>query len=54
VRTKFFFGKPQRTRSFRTPGCRWNENVEMNLREMGSGCGDWTELTQDRDQFGVL
>ena len=32
------------------PRCRWEDNIKMVLREVGGGCGDWMELTQDRDR----
>jgi hypothetical protein len=25
------------------PRRRWEDNVKMDLREVGGGCGDWTE-----------
>jgi len=26
----------------------------MDLQEVGGGCGDWMELTQDRDRWPAL
>jgi hypothetical protein len=33
---------------------RWEDNIKMNLQEVGSGCGDWMELAQDRDRWWAL
>jgi hypothetical protein len=34
--------------------CRWENNIKMDLREMG-WCGmDWIHLAQDRDQWQAL
>ena len=33
---------------------RWEDNIKMELQEVGRGCGDWTELAQDRDRWRVL
>jgi hypothetical protein len=34
--------------------CRWVDNTEMDLREMGWGGRDWIDLAQDRDQWRAL
>ena len=28
---------------------RWEDNIKMELQEVGRGCGDWMEMAQDRD-----
>jgi len=33
---------------------RWEDNIKMDLQEVGGGCGDWTELAQDRDRWRAL
>jgi hypothetical protein len=33
------------------PRSRWEDNIRMDLREMGCGCVDWMELAQDRDRW---
>jgi hypothetical protein len=30
------------------------DNIKMDLREIGSGCMDWTDLAKDRDQRRAL
>jgi hypothetical protein len=32
------------------PGHRWEDNIKMDLREIGWGGIDWVFLAQDRDQ----
>jgi hypothetical protein len=27
------------------------DNIKMDLQEVGGGCGDWMELAQDRDRW---
>ena len=31
------------------PRRRWEDNIKMDLQEVGWGRGDWMELVQDRD-----
>jgi hypothetical protein len=33
---------------------RWEDNIEMDLQEVGGVCGDWIELAQDRDRWRAL
>jgi len=33
---------------------RWEDNIKMDLQEVGCGCMDWIELAQDRDRWGEL
>jgi len=37
-------GKPEGKRPMGRPRCRWEDNIKMNLQEMGGACGDWMEL----------
>jgi hypothetical protein len=36
------------------PRRRWEDNVKMDLQEVGCGCGDWIGLAQDRDTWRAL
>ena len=47
-------GKPEGKRPLGRPRRRWEDNIEMDLQEVGWGCGDWMELAQDRDRWRVL
>ena len=33
------------------PRRRWEDNIKMDLEEVGRGCGDWMELAEDRDRW---
>jgi hypothetical protein len=46
-------GKPEGRRPLARPRRRW-EDIKMNLQEVEGGCGDWMELTQDRDSWQAL
>ena len=47
-------GKPEGKRPLGRPRCRWEDNIKMELQEVGGGCGDWIELAQDRDRWWAL
>jgi len=47
-------GKPEGTRSMGRPTFRWEDNIKMDLEEVGGVCGDWMELAQDRDRWRAL
>ena len=47
-------GKPEGKRPLGRPRRRLEDNIKMNLQEVGRGCGDWMELAQDRDRWRAL
>jgi hypothetical protein len=47
-------GKPGRKRPLERPRCRWEDDIKMDLREIGWGAVDWIDLVQDRDQWRAL
>ena len=47
-------GKPEGKRPLGRPRRRWEDNIKMDLQEVGRGCGDWVELVQDRDRWRAL
>ena len=47
-------GKPEGKRPLGRPRRRWDNNIKMDLREVGGGGGDWLELVQDRDRWRAL
>ena len=47
-------GKPEGKRPLGRPRRRWEDNIKMDLQEVGGDCEDWMELTQDRDRWRAL
>jgi len=47
-------GKPEGNTPLGRPRRRWEDNIKMDLQEVGGSCGDWMELAQDRDRWRVL
>jgi hypothetical protein len=47
-------GKPEGKRPFGRPRRRWEDNIKMDVEEVGGGRGDWMELAQDRDRWWAL
>ena len=45
IRVVVLFGRPRR---------RWEDNIEMDLQEVGYGAMDWIELAEDSDKWGAL
>jgi len=43
-------GKPEGKRPLGRPRHRWEDNIKMDLQELGCGGMDWIELAQDRDR----
>ena len=43
--------KPEGMRPLGIPRRRWENNIKMDLQEVGCGCMDWIELAQDRDRW---
>ena len=47
-------GKPEGKRPLGRPRRRLEDNIKMDLQEMGDVGMDWIELAQDRDRWRVL
>jgi len=42
-------GKPEGKRPLGRPKRRWEDNIRMDLQEVGFGDMDWIDLAQNRD-----
>ena len=47
---KVLVGKPEGKRPLGRPRRRWEDNITMDVEEVGRGCGDW----MDRDGWRAL
>ena len=47
-------GKPDGKKPLVRPRRRWDDNIKMDIQEVGCGGMDWTELAQDRDRWRAL
>jgi hypothetical protein len=47
-------GKPEGKRPLGRPRRRWEDNIKMDLQEVGLGGMEWIELAQDRDRWRAL
>jgi len=47
-------GKPEGRRPLGRPRNRWEDNIKMDLQEVGCGGMDWIELAQDRNSWRAL
>jgi len=51
---KIFVGKPEGNRPLGTPKRRWEDNIQMDLQEVGCGGMDLIDGVQDRDTWRAL
>ena len=47
-------GKPEVKRPLGRPRHSWEDNIKMDLQEVGGDFGNWMELAQDRDRWRAL
>jgi ribosome biogenesis protein Nip4 len=47
-------GKSEERRPLGRPKRRWEDNIQMDLQEVGCGDMDWFELAQYRDRWRAL
>jgi hypothetical protein len=47
-------GKPEGRRPLGRPRRRWEDNINMDLQEVGWGGMNWINMAQDRDRWRAL
>jgi hypothetical protein len=47
-------GKPEGKRLLGRPRRRWEDNIRMDLQEVGCGCEDWIGLAEVRNRWRAL
>ena len=47
-------GKPEGKRPLGRPRRRWEDNIKMDLEEVGGGRRNWMALAEDRDRWRAL
>jgi len=51
---RVLMGKPEGKKPLGRPRRRCEDNIKIDLQEVGGGCGDLMELAQDRDRWRAL
>ena len=51
---RVLMGKPEGKRHLGRPRLKWEDNIMIDLQEVGCGGMDWIELAQDRDRWPVF
>ena len=46
-------GIPYGKRSLGRPNYRWEDNIKMDLKEVGCDSGDWIALAEGRDLYKI-
>jgi len=51
---RVLWGKPEGKRPLERPRPRWEDNIKMDLQEIGCGGMDWIDLAENRDSWEAL
>jgi hypothetical protein len=51
---RILMGKPEEKSPLGRSRRRWEDNIRMDLQEVGWGCEDWIGFAQDRDRWRAL
>ena len=51
---KILTGKPTRKRPLGRPRRRWEDNIKMDLEEIGISAGNWVDSAQDGNYWRAL
>jgi hypothetical protein len=51
---RILVGRPEGRRSLGRPRRRWEDNIKMDLQEVGWGAMDWIDMALDRDMWRAV
>jgi hypothetical protein len=51
---RVLFGKPEGKKPHARPRRRWEDNIKMDIQDVGFESIDWIDLDQDRDKWRAL
>ena len=51
---KLLTGTPTQKRPLGRPTCRWEDNIRINIKEIGISTRNWVNSAQDRDYWSVF
>ena len=51
---KILAGKPTGKRILGRPSCRWEDNIRMNVKEIGINTRNWIDSAQDMDYWRAM
>jgi hypothetical protein len=51
---RILVGRPSVKRQLGRPGCMWEDNINIDLMEVGINVVNWIQLAQDRIQWQAL
>jgi hypothetical protein len=51
---RILVGRPEGRRPLGRPRRKWEDNIKMDLQEVGWGGMDWIDMAQDRDRWRAL
>jgi hypothetical protein len=51
---RILVGRPEGKRPLVRPRCRWEDNIELDLREIGMDGANWIQLARDRVWWRVF
>ena len=51
---KILTGNPTRKRPLGRPRRRWEDNIRMDLKDIGIDAGNWVDSAQDRNNWRAL
>jgi hypothetical protein len=47
-------GRPEGRRPLGRPRRRWEDNIKIDLQEVGWGCMDWIDMAQARERWRAV